>query len=264
MISNITFGQYFPADSVIHRMDPRVKLIIALAMIVVVFCIRDVWGYLIFAALLVGTIFASKINFKQVVKGIKPLWIIIIITFILNVLFYGGKTVIWQWWIITITKESILKAVEIAIRLVLLIEVTSLLTLTTSPMEITYALEILMAPLKKIKFPAHEIAMMMSIAIRFIPTLIEETDKIMKAQTARGADFDSGNILKRAAGLIPLLVPLLISAFERAEELSRAMEARCYNGGENRTRMKMLKLTKLDLYAVAIVVLLSIAMLLRI
>jgi len=254
MIKNITFGQYFPMESVVHKLDPRIKLLSSLALIVIIFFIKTFVGFGVFAALLVGITLLSRISIKQVLKGIRPLWFIILLTFVLNLFFYSGEHVIFTWKFITITSEGLYKAIFVALRLMLLIEVTTLLMLTTSPMEITDALEKLLKPLKYIKFPVHEMAMMMSIAMRFIPTLIEETDRIMKAQTARGAEFDSGNIIRRAVNLVPLLVPLFVGAFKRADELALAMESRCYNGGEGRTRMKQLKTKPNDYIASGVVV----------
>ncbi len=200
----------------------------------------------------------AKIGPVTILRSIRPLLFIIIFTFVLNILFYSGQTIYWQWGFLTISKEGIEKAVFIAIRLVLLIVATSLLTLTTSPMQLTDGMESLLSPLKKIKFPVHEMAMMMSIAMRFIPTLVEETDRIMKAQTARGAEFDSGNLLKKAKNMIPLLVPLFVGAFKRADELALAMESRCYHGDEGRTRMKVLHLKRMDIWALILMLAASI------
>lgn len=252
MIKNITLGQYFPGNSVIHKLDPRVKIIIALALIVIIFILKSVIGYGVLTALLITVILVSRVSFRVILKGIRPLWFIILFTVVLNAFFYNGKTIIFQWEFLKLTWEGIQQAILIAVRLIYLIAFTSLLTLTTSPMEITDALEQLLKPLKVIKFPAHELAMMMSIAMRFIPTLLEETDKIMKAQTARGAEFDSGNILAKAKNMVPLLVPLFVSAFKRADELALAMESRCYRGGNNRTRMKVLHMAKRDYVAFGI------------
>ena len=191
---------------------------------------------------------------KFIVRGIKPILFIVLFTFVLNVLFQKEGTVLWRWAFITITREGLRKAVFMAFRLVLLVMASQLLTLTTSPIALTDGLESIMKPLSKVGFPAHELAMIMAIALRFIPTLMEETDKIMKAQKARGADFESGNIIQRARAMIPLLVPLFVSAFRRADELAMAMEARCYRGGAGRTRMKRLKFTRLDLYGTAAIV----------
>jgi len=246
VLKNITLGQYYPADTPIHKLDPRTKMIILAALLVTIFVVDTFYAFIALAVFLAVVTAVSQVGFKTVLKGIRPLMFIIVFTFILNMFFYTGDDPIWEWGIIKISAEGILKAVFIAIRLVLLVIATSLLTLTTSPMQITDGLEILCGPLKKIRVPVHEMAMMMSIAMRFIPTLIDETDRIMKAQTARGAEFDSGNIFKKAKRLIPLLVPLFVGAFKRADELALAMESRCYKGGEGRTRMNVLVMGKND------------------
>jgi energy-coupling factor transport system permease protein len=253
MIKNITLGQYFPGNSIIHKLDPRIKLLLTIALIVLVFLVHTYWGYLAVFGLVMVSVLLSGIHPKYVLKSIKPLWLILIFTFVLNIFFYSGGEIIFKWWIIAITDEGIKQAVFLALRLVFLILATSLLTLTTSPIEFTDGLESLMKPLKVIHFPVHELAMMMTIAIRFIPTLLEETDKIMNAQTARGAEFDSGNVFKRAYNMVPLLVPLFVSAFRRADELALAMESRCYMGGNKRTRMKVLSMHLRDLAASVVV-----------
>ncbi|MBC5648609.1 energy-coupling factor transporter transmembrane component T family protein [Christensenella tenuis] len=258
MLKNITLGQYFPGDTVVHRLDPRIKILVALLFLVAVFVVRTMWGFLALALLFTLIIALAKIGPVTILRSIRPLLFIIIFTFVLNILFYSGQTIYWQWGFLTISKEGIEKAVFIAIRLVLLIVATSLLTLTTSPMQLTDGMESLLSPLKKIKFPVHEMAMMMSIAMRFIPTLVEETDRIMKAQTARGAEFDSGNLLKKAKNMIPLLVPLFVGAFKRADELALAMESRCYHGDEGRTRMKVLHLKRMDVWALILMLAVSI------
>lgn len=252
MLKNITLGQYFPGSSAIHKLDPRFKLVIAIALIVLVFIVHTWWGYLAVAAYIVAAMLMSQISLKYLIKGIKPLRWILIMTFILNVFFTSGEKVLAEWWIFRITEESLVMAIKIALRLILLLSATTVLTLTTSPMELTDGMESMMRPLAKIKFPAHEIALMMSIALRFIPTLMEETDRIMKAQTARGASFDTGGIIARAKGMIPILVPLFVSSFKRADELAVAMESRCYNGGKGRTRMKQLHIHAADWGAAAI------------
>lgn len=249
MIQNITLGQYFPGNSFLHRLDPRMKLLLTLALIIIVFFVKGIAGYVLLYGLIIGCAALSHISPKFLIKGMKPILFIIVLTFLLNALFSSGSTVWWSFGFFSITKEGVLNAVFMALRLVFLMVCTQLMTLTTSPIALTEGLEVLLKPLQKIGFPAHELAMMMSIALRFIPTLMEETDKIMKAQAARGADFESGNLLKRARAMVPLLVPLFVSAFRRADELALAMEARCYHGGSNRTRMKQLHMTKLDLYA---------------
>ncbi len=253
MIKNVTIGQYFPGTSVVHRIDPRMKLILVVAVIVAIFLATSWIGYVAILGFLLFTILMSRVNLKFVARGLKPLLFIIILTFVLNTFFYAEGTIIASWWIFKISQEGLYNAIRLAVRLVYLITATTMLTLTTSPIALTDGMERLMKPLKLIRFPVHELAMMMTIAMRFIPTLLEETDKIMKAQTARGAEFDSGNVLKRARGMVPLLVPLFVSAFRRADELAFAMESRCYNGGEGRTRMKVLRFHYRDFVAAAVV-----------
>ena len=252
MLTNITMGQYYPVNSPVHRLDPRVKLLLTIALIVAVFLVKTVLGY----ALIFGFIFLvsrlSRIPFRMLLKGIKPLRLILIITFLLNLFFSVGETVLLEFWIIRITLEALQQAVFYSLRLVFLVIGTSLLTLTTSPIALSDAIELLLGPLKKVHFPAHELAMMMTIALRFIPTLLDETDKIMKAQMARGADFESGNLLSRARAMVPLLVPLFVSAFRRAGDLAMAMESRCYHGGEGRTRFRVLAITGSDWIACAV------------
>ena len=250
-MNNISFGQYFPGNSLIHRLDARTKLLITLELIVIVFVVKTYIGYIATASLIALGIILSRIPVKFVLKSIKAIWFILAFTFVLNVFFMKGDTVLWHWWKISITVEGIINAVKISVRLILLMVSTSLMTLTTSPMEITAAIESLLKPLAKIGVPVHELALMMSIALRFIPTLIEETDKIMKAQTARGASFDTGGLLAKAKGLVPILVPLFVSAFKRADELALAMESRCYNGGAHRTKYKIMKLGLIDLFTAA-------------
>ncbi|MCQ4635453.1 energy-coupling factor transporter transmembrane protein EcfT [Anaerovorax odorimutans] len=253
MIRDITLGQYYPGESWVHRLDPRIKIIVTLAYIVALFVVTDFWGLLIAVAVLGIVIAVSRVPLKFMLKGLKPIFLIILFTFVLNMFMIPGK-VIAHIWILTITEEGLNTAFFMASRLVLLIIGSSLLTLTTKPISLTDGIEALLSPLKRIGVPAHELAMMMTIALRFIPTLLEETDKIMKAQQARGADFESGNIIRRAKSLIPLLVPLFISAFRIAQELAMAMEARCYRGGQHRTRMNGMKLGKRDLAAVILLI----------
>ena len=253
MLDNITLGQYLPGNSFLHRMDPRAKILLTILMITAVFTANTWIGYLGVFLFVGGVIHCSKLNVKFVLKAVKPIVYIILLTFIINLFFNGGQTTLVEWGIVRITKEGLVSAAFMAMRLFLLVVTTQLLTLTTSPIALTDGLERLLKPLSKIGFPAHELAMMMSIALRFIPTLMEETDKIMKAQMARGADFESGNLLSRAKAMLPLLVPLFVSAFRRADELAMAMEARCYRGGDRRTRMKILKFTKVDGVAAACV-----------
>ena len=253
MLKDITLGQYFPGNSIIHRMDARLKLIITVLYIVVLFICRGPVPYLILGGLLIFSVAASKVGFKQVTRGLRPILILLIITTLFNVFYTTGGNVLIEWKFITVTSYGLYTAFYMVIRIVLLIIGTfTLLTYTTSPIMLTDALESVLSPLKKIRVPVHELAMMMTIALRFIPTLIEETEKIMSAQKSRGADFESGNILKRAKALIPILVPLFISAFRRAEDLATAMECRCYQGDNGRTRLRVMKMQKLD-YIVLIV-----------
>ncbi|HHW70641.1 MAG TPA: energy-coupling factor transporter transmembrane protein EcfT [Clostridiales bacterium] len=252
MLKDITIGQYYPGRSPIHLLDPRVKIIITFLFIFVVFFIKSYVGYAILFAYLMLIVILSTIPLKLIFKSLRPLLFVIVLTFVINMFFTVGEEVLVSFWRITITKEGLNQAIFMALRLIFLVMGTSILTLTTSPIELTDGLEYILKPLKVFKFPAHELAMMMTIALRFIPTLMEETDKIMKAQMARGADFETGNLVQRAKSLVPLLVPLFISAFRRADELAMAMEARCYRGGENRTRLKELKTDKRDYIAIAL------------
>lgn len=247
----ITIGQYIPGNSIVHRLDPRTKIIITLIYMVILFVLDNFQGYVFPVVFLLAASLISGISIRYMLKGIRPLIFIILLTFVLNSFMIKGR-VLYEIGPMTLTYEGVYQGAFMAMRLILLIIGTSLLTLTTSPIALTDGIERLLSPFKKIGVPAHELAMMMTIALRFIPTLLEETDKIMKAQMARGADFESGNIINRAKNLVPLLVPLFISAFRRADELAMAMEARCYRGGENRTRMKELKMTAMDLGAYVI------------
>ncbi|MEG0765225.1 MAG: energy-coupling factor transporter transmembrane component T [Pseudoflavonifractor sp.] len=244
-LKDITLGQYFPGNTVLHRLDPRSKILLTVAFIVALFLAKQVVGYGILLLVLAVLIAISHVGLKTILRGLKPILVIIIITGFLN-LFYTPGQVLVEFWIFKITAEGIWAAVFMVLRISMLIVCTFLLTYTTSPILLTDGLEKLLNPLKKIKVPVHELSMMMSIALRFIPTLIEETDKIMSAQKARGADFETGNLIEKAKSLIPLLVPLFISAFRRADELAVAMECRCYHGGEGRTRMRQLKFCRRD------------------
>lgn len=248
---DLTIGQYIPGNSVVHRLDPRTKIIITLAYMVILFVLNNFQGYIFPVVFILFTMILSKISLRYIMKGLRPLFFIIALTFVLNSFMIKGR-VIYKIGPLDITYEGLSQGAFMAIRLILLIIGTSLLTLTTSPISLTDGIERLMSPFKRFGVPAHELAMMMTIALRFIPTLLEETDKIMKAQMARGADFESGNIINRAKNLVPLLVPLFISAFRRADDLAMAMESRCYRGGENRTRMKELKMTALDFGSFAV------------
>ena len=241
MLKDITLGQYFPGNSVIHRLDPRTKLLLLIAYIVALFSASGWVGYGICFAFLAVCIAISRIRLKAFVRGMKPLLFILIFTAVLNIFFTQGETVLVSFWRVTITLEGVLRAGMMLLRILLLITCTFLLTYTTSPMSLTDGLESLLSPLKVIKVPVHELSMMMCIALRFVPTLIEETDKIMSAQKARGADFETGKLTDRVKALVPILVPLFVSAFRRADELATAMECRCYHGGEGRTKMKLLR-----------------------
>lgn len=257
MLKDITMGQYFPGDSFVHRLDPRTKLIMVIIYIAALFTAKSYVSYAVMAAFLIISVRISTIKFKMLFKGLKPLIIVIAFTAILNLFFTSGEHIIFQIGRLKLTWEGVVTALKMLLRLVMLIMGTFLLTYTTSPISLTDGLERLLNPLKKIKVPVHELAMMMSIAMRFIPTLVEETDKIMSAQKARGADFETGSIFERAKALLPVMVPLFISAFRRADELAIAMESRCYHGGEGRTRMNVLHMKKGD----AITLILGVAVL---
>ena len=255
MLKDITLGQYFPGDTIVHRLDPRTKIISVLLYIIALFTAKSWVSFGILFVFLVVCVVLSKLTPKTIFKGLKPLLIIIIFTAVLNGFFTRGD-VIFKFWIFTLTKQGLIKAAFMIMRIVMLITGTLLLTYTTSPIALTDGLEVLLSPLKKIHLPIHELSMMMSIALRFIPTLIEETDKIMSAQRARGADFETGNLIEKAKALMPLLVPLFVSAFRRADELAVAMESRCYHGDSGRTRMKQLTMEWFDIVTLVIVALL--------
>lgn len=252
MIRDITIGQYYMVDSPIHRLDSRFKLVATFVYIVCLFIINDIYTYAFSILALCGVIAVSKVPLKFILKGIKSIMIIIILTGIINVLTTRGTHVLYSLGWFTITLEGVYMAIKMVVRLVMLIISSSLLTLTTTPIQLTDGIEYLLKPLSKVGVPSHEIAMMMTIALRFIPTLLDETDKIMKAQQARGADFETGGMVQKAKSLVPILVPLFISAFRRADELAMAMEARCYHGGDNRTRMNVMQLQRIDYYAAAV------------
>lgn len=253
VLKDITLGQYFPGESFIHRLDPRSKIIFVLLYIIIIFSIKNIAAYLIVALFIFMCSRVSKIPFKFMISGLKSIMFFIVLTAAFNLFLTPGK-ILFSLGFVKITYEGVNLAAFLVLRLLFLILGTSLLTLTTSPISLTDGIERLMSPLKKIGVPSHEIAMMMTIALRFIPTLLEETDKIIKAQTARGADFESGNILKRAKAMVPILIPLFMSAFRRADELSVAMECRCYRGGDGRTKLKVLKYKKIDLFGAVLIV----------
>ncbi len=250
MGNRITIGQYYPGDSAIHRLDPRVKILLVLVFMIAAFLVETFTGYAFFFAMIVLVTILSGVPAGHLLRGLKPLILILIFTFFLNVFFTPGKE-LFQWAFIRITEEGLVRAAFITVRLILLVIGTSLLTLTTSPLALTDGIAALLSPLKIIHFPSQVIAMMISIALRFIPTLFDEAEKIMKAQKARGADFESGNIIQRAKAMIPLFVPLFLNAMNRADELGTAMEARCYTGSEHRTRLNPLKLRASDLISFA-------------
>lgn len=251
MLKDITLGQYFPGTSVIHKLDPRTKLVWVIVYIIALFLAKWFVSYALVLVVLVSIIATSKIHLKVILRGMKPLLLIILLTAFLN-LFYSQGDVVAQFWIFKITRQGIRNAIFMMLRITMLVAGTFMLTYTTSPIALTDGLENLLEPLKKLHVPVHELAMMMCIALRFIPTLIEETDKIMSAQKARGADFESGNLIARAKAMVPILVPLFISAFRRADELATAMECRCYHGGEGRTRLNQLRYAGRDYVAYAL------------
>ncbi|MFR2564739.1 MAG: energy-coupling factor transporter transmembrane component T family protein [Anaerovoracaceae bacterium] len=264
MIRDITLGQYYPGNSWIHRLDPRVKILATILYIVALFVVKDFIGFATAFVGLVAVTAISKVPVSFILRGLKPVFLIILFTFVINMFMIKGEVLV-SLWFLEITREGLRTAVFMGVRLVLLIIGSSLLTLTTKPISLTDGIEALLSPFRRFGLPAHELAMMMTIALRFIPTLLEETDKIMKAQQARGADFESGNIINRAKALIPILVPLFISAFRIAQELAMAMEARCYGGSVKRTRMNGMKLCSRDLAAsVIFVILLALIVLERI
>ncbi len=259
MLKDITIGQFFPGNSIIHRLDPRFKIIMTLLFIVMLFAGDSAWCLVIGGIFTLMCIFLSKIPFKMFVKSVKPLVPFLLITALLNLFFVSSGEVYFHWKFIKVTSDGINISVYMIVRIILLIAGSSLLTYTTSPITLTDAIERLLSPLKKLKFPVHELAMMMSIALRFIPTLIEETDKIISAQKARGAEIDSGSFITRVKNLVSIIIPLFISAFRRADELATAMECRCYNGGSGRTKLRQLKSGARDYIALAVVVIFTAA-----
>lgn len=241
MFRDVAFGQYYPAKSFIHKMDARIKIVLSLLYMVGIFFIQSFFGFGVIFVFLALMIIASRVPFKSVVKSIKPILILLVFTTILNLFFVSSGDVLVEWWIFRITYDGLISAGKMILRLLLLVMGASILTLTTTPVDLTHAIEKLLKPLNVIHFPVHELALIMSITLRFIPSLMDETDRIIRAQKARGADFESGNIFKRAKAFIPILIPLLIGAFKRADELAIAMDSRCYKGAKGRTKMKILK-----------------------
>lgn len=256
MLKDITLGQYVPGNSVLHRLDPRTKIVLMIAYIVAVFLVKRIEVFPVIIIFTVGVTLLSRVRLSYLVKALKPMKLLLPLMFLMNLFLIKTGDLLVDWWIFKIYKDGLINAVFIVLRLATLVAGTSLLTLTTTPIALTDGLEKLLSPLKVIKFPAHELAMMMTIALRFIPTLVEEADKIMKAQLARGADFESGNIIKRAKAMIPILIPLFVNSFRRAEELAMAMESRCYHGGEGRTKMRVYSFKTIDLIAVIVMALL--------
>ena len=261
MLSNISIGQYFPSDSWVHKLDPRTKILITMVFVIAIFMAKSLASYCLVIAFVVLSIILSKLPLKLLWGAIKPLWIIIVFTMGIHIFTTPGIPIV-TYSFINIAEEGVTMGAQMGVRLLCLILFSSLLTFTTSPIRLTDGVESLLKPFRRIGVPAHELAMMMTIALRFIPTLLEETDRIMKAQTSRGADFESGNILARIKNMVPLLVPLFISAFRRADDLAIAMEARCYRGGEGRTRMKALAYGTQDLVAAGFVAILVLALVL--
>jgi len=259
-MGKVVIGQYYPADSILHRLDARIKIIGTMVFIISLFIISSWFAYGTAILALASVIALSKVPPLFMFRGLRAMLFILMFTAALNVFLTPGEHVLVEFFFIRVTLEGVLQAIRIALRLVILIAGSTIMTLTTSPIQLTDAIETLLKPLKKIRVPVHEIAMMMTIALRFIPTLIEEVDKIMKAQMARGADFDTGGLIKKAKSLIPLLVPLFISAFRRADELAQAMDARCYRGDINRTKMKIMKFVKRDYMAATVIVLYTIVL----
>ena len=253
MLRDITIGQYYPSESVIHRLDPRVKFTGTFVYIVSLFVFKSFWGFVPAAVWLAAIILIAGIPLKFIIKGLRPMLFLLLFMMIMNLLMTPGD-IIGQWWIFRVTKQGVRTAVFMGLRLMLLVMGSSLMTYTTTPTALTAAMERIFRPLKLIKVPVHEMAMMMSIALRFIPILLEETDRIMKAQQARGADFESGNMVKRAKAMLPILVPLFVSAFRRAGDLAQAMESRCYHGGDGRTRLHPLKYKMRDFVAYIIMI----------
>ena len=249
MFRDVTFGQYYPKNSFVHKMDARIKLLLCLVFMVGIFFVQSYAGFGLVTVFLLAVILSSKVPLKSVVKSIKGIIVLLILTAMLNIFFTKTGNVLVSWWIFTITDEGLIFASKMLLRLVYLVIGSSVLTLTTTPVDLTHAIERLLSPLKVIRFPVHDLALIMSLTLSFIPSLIDETDRIIRAQKARGADFDTGNLFQRAKAFVPILIPLLVGGFRRAEELANAMNSRCYEGATNRTQMRVMKLTWRDLVA---------------
>ncbi len=249
MFRDVTFGQYYPKNSFVHNMDARIKLLLCLLFMVGIFFIQSYVGFAVVTVFLIAVIASSKVPVKSILKSVKGIVVLLILTAMLNVFFTKSGNVLVSWWIFTITDEGLIYASKMLLRLVYLVIGSSVLTLTTTPVDLTHAIERILAPLKVIKFPVHDLALIMSLTLSFIPSLIDETDRIIRAQKARGADFDTGNLFQRAKAFVPILIPLLVGGFRRAEELANAMNSRCYEGATNRTQMRVMKLSWRDLVA---------------
>ena len=249
MFRDVTFGQYYPKNSFVHNMDARIKLLLCLLFMVGIFFVQSYVGFAVVTVFLIAVIASSKVPVKSILKSVKGIVVLLILTAMLNVFFTKSGNVLVSWWIFTITDEGLIYASKMLLRLVCLVIGSSVLTLTTTPVDLTHAIERILAPLKVIKFPVHDLALIMSLTLSFIPSLIDETDRIIRAQKARGADFDTGNLFQRAKAFVPILIPLLVGGFRRAEELANAMNSRCYEGATNRTQMRVMKLTWRDLVA---------------
>lgn len=247
MFRDVTFGQYYPKNSFVHKMDARIKLVLCLLFMVGIFFVQSYVGFGLVTVFLLATILSAKVPLGSVLKSVKGILVFLLLTASLNVFFTKSGNVLVSWWIFTITDEGLIFASKMVLRLIYLIVGSSILTLTTTPVDLTHAMERLLSPLKVIKFPVHDLALIMSLTLSFIPSLIEETDRIIRAQKARGADFDTGNLFKRAKAFVPILIPLLVGGFRRAEELANAMNSRCYEGATNRTQMRVMKLSWRDL-----------------
>lgn len=260
MFRDVTFGQYYPKNSFVHNMDARIKLLLCLLFMVGIFFVQSYVGFALVTVFLLVVIISAKVPLKSILKSVKGIVVLLVLTALLNVFFTKTGNVLINWWIFTITDDGLIYASKMLMRLVYLVVGSSILTLTTTPVDLTHAMESLLSPLKVLKFPVHDLALIMSLTLSFIPSLIEETDRIIRAQKARGADFDTGNIFQRAKAFVPILIPLLVGGFRRAEELANAMNSRCYEGATNRTQMRVMKLTWRDLVAsfVTIVVFTSI------
>lgn len=255
MLRDVTFGQYYLADSFVHKMDARVKLLLCILFMVGIFFVISFAGFAWMTLFLMLAIGFSKVPLGSILKSVKGIIMLLALTAILNVLFVKGETLLWQWWVIEIYSEGLIFAAKMILRLTYLVMGTSLLTLTTTPVDLTHAVESLLKPLRVLKFPVHELALIMSLALSFIPSLIEETDRIIRAQKARGANFDTGNIVQRAKAFVPILIPLLVGGFRRAEELANAMNSRCYEGATKRTQMRIMKLSWRDFVGTLVVIL---------